>query len=221
MSGLNSKRRFSRTRVSATIKYQYTERKGTLTPHVISPLLCLWCHSQAKIKVQKGFHNTDVHPHRQSFSRRKKPSLRCYIPRSSFGRSYTFSREIRSPGCPVLLCRATVFDAGVDIFALYLTYDRWASTLPSCLWSPRIFPALPGSRLTNYYRDASLELLQLVNRWLNFYLLTFVSFPLRTPEQKSWCGKNRTHDFRTSTCARLPTINRPLGRRGTYLVSEP
>ena len=31
------------------------------------------------------------------------------------------------------------------------------------LWSLRIFPSLPGSRLTNFYRDASSALLQLVN----------------------------------------------------------
>ncbi|CAN0300865.1 unnamed protein product, partial [Ascophyllum nodosum] len=34
--------------------------------------------------------------------------------------------------------------------------------LPSCLWPLRIFPSLPGSRLTNFYRDASSALLQLV-----------------------------------------------------------
>ena len=46
---------------------------------------------------------------------------------------------------------------------------RWTSSLPSCLWSQRIFPSLPGSRLTIFfYRDASSALLQLVNQWLNF-----------------------------------------------------
>ena len=49
-----------------------------------------------------------------------------------------------------------------------LTYSRWTSSLPSCLWSQRIFPSLPGSRLTFFYRDASSTLLQLVNQWLNF-----------------------------------------------------
>ena len=49
-----------------------------------------------------------------------------------------------------------------------LTYSRWTSSLPSCLWSLRIFPSLPGSRLTIFYRDASSALLQLVNQWLNF-----------------------------------------------------
>ena len=49
-----------------------------------------------------------------------------------------------------------------------LTYSRWTSSLLSCLWSQRIFPSLPGSRLTIFYRDASSALLQLVNQWLNF-----------------------------------------------------
>ena len=48
-----------------------------------------------------------------------------------------------------------------------LTFPR-SSSLPSCLWSLRIFPSLPDSRLTNFYRDVSLALLQLVNQWLNF-----------------------------------------------------
>ena len=43
------------------------------------------------------------------------------------------------------------------------------ATLPSCLWSLRIFASLPGSRLTNFHRDdVSSQLLQLVNQWLNF-----------------------------------------------------
>ena len=49
-----------------------------------------------------------------------------------------------------------------------LTYSRWNSSLPSCLWSQRIFPSLPGSCLTIFYRDASSALLQLVNQWLDF-----------------------------------------------------
>ena len=52
-------------------------------------------------------------------------------------------------------------------FILNLAYSRWTSSLPSCLWSQRIFPSLPGSRLTIFYRDASSALLQLVNQWLN------------------------------------------------------
>ena len=52
-------------------------------------------------------------------------------------------------------------------FFFNLTYSRWTSSLPSCRWSLRIFPSLPGSRLTIFYRDASSALLQLVNQWLN------------------------------------------------------
>ena len=36
---------------------------------------------------------------------------------------------------------------------------------------------------------------------VGFYLLTFPRFPLRKKEHKSYFGKNRTHDFRTSRCA--------------------
>ena len=68
----------------------------------------------------------------------------------------------------------TVYDKCVYVFFpfifffLHLTYSRWTSSLPSCLWSQKIFPSLPGSRLTIFYRDASSALLQLVNQWLNF-----------------------------------------------------
>ena len=62
--------------------------------------------------------------------------------------------------------------AGLFLFFFFLyfnlTYSRWTSSLPSCLWSQRIFPSLSGSRLTFFYRNASSALLQLVNQWLNF-----------------------------------------------------
>ena len=53
-------------------------------------------------------------------------------------------------------------------FFFNLTYSRWTSSLPSCLWLLRIFPFVPCSRLTIFYRDASSAILQLVNQWLNF-----------------------------------------------------
>ena len=36
---------------------------------------------------------------------------------------------------------------------------------------------------------------------VEFYLLTFPRFPLRKKEHKSYFGKNRAHDLRTSRCA--------------------
>ena len=39
---------------------------------------------------------------------------------------------------------------------------------------------------------------------VEFHLLTFPRFPLRKKEHKSYFGKNRTHDFRTSRCAAYP-----------------
>ena len=106
-------------------------------------------------------------------------------------------------GCATWTMRSQDFSSLRTFFCFFfnLTYSRWTSSLPSCLWSQRIFPSLPGSRLTIFYRDASSALLQLVNQWLNFYLLTFPRFPLRKKEHKSYFGKNRTHDFRTSRCA--------------------
>ena len=55
-----------------------------------------------------------------------------------------------------------------SFFFFNLTYSRWTSSLPSCLWSLRIFPSLPGSRRTIFYLDASSAILQLVNQGLNF-----------------------------------------------------
>ena len=73
------------------------------------------------------------------------------------------------------------------------------SSLPSCLWSLRIFPALPGSCLTLFLSRCKFS--TLITRQPMVELLTFPRFPLRKKEHKSYFGKNRTHDFRTSRCA--------------------
>ena len=73
--------------------------------------------------------------------------------------------KIRSQLC------ATIHSCHTQFFFFFffnLTYSRWTSSLPSCLRSLRIFPSLPGPRLTIFYRDASSALLQLVNHWFNF-----------------------------------------------------
>ena len=71
--------------------------------------------------------------------------------------------------------------------------------ISSCLWSLRIFPSLPGLRLTIFICDVSSALLQLVSQWLNF--------PYPRPHAFLYGRKNtnpgekiRTHDFRTSRC---------------------
>ena len=71
----------------------------------------------------------------------------------------------------------------------------------SCLWSQRIFPSLPGSRLTSFLSRCKFSTLTTRQPMVEFYLLTFPRFPLRKKEHKSYFGKNRTHDFRTSRCA--------------------
>ena len=87
------------------------------------------------------------------------------------------------------------------IFFFHLTYSRWTSSLPSCLWSQRIFPSLPGSRLTIFLSRCKFSTLTTRQPIVEFHLLTFPRFPLRKKEHKSYFGKNRTHDFRTSRCA--------------------
>ena len=82
------------------------------------------------------------------------------------------SPTVASPRPPApaffLRCTKASMMPFLFLFFFHLTYSRWTSSLPSCLWSQRIFPSLPGSRLTIFYRDASSALLQLVNQWLNF-----------------------------------------------------
>ena len=87
------------------------------------------------------------------------------------------------------------------LFFFHLTYSRWTSSLPSCLWSQRIFPSLPGSRLTFFLSRCKFSTLTTRQPMVGFYLLTFPCFPLRKKEHKSYFGKNRTHVFRTSRCA--------------------
>ena len=89
----------------------------------------------------------------------------------------------------------------VLFFFFHLTYSRWTSSLPSCLWSQRIFPSLPGSRLTIFLSRCKFGTLTTRQPMVEFYLLTFPRFPFRKKEHKSYFGKNRTHDFRTSRCA--------------------
>ena len=97
----------------------------------------------------------------------------------------------------------------------HLTYSRWTSSLPSCLWSQRIFPSIPGSRLTIFLSRCKFSTLTTRQPMVEFYLLTFPRFPLRKEEHKSYFGKNRTHDFRTSRCAAY-LLDHSGDERGLY-----
>ena len=69
---------------------------------------------------------------------------------------------------------------------------------------PVVTKDLPISpRFTPYYFLSRCKFSTLTTRqpMVEFYLLTFPRFPLRKKEHKSYFGKNRTHDFRTSRCA--------------------
>ena len=77
----------------------------------------------------------------------------------------------------------------IFIFLISLIADGPHHYHPACGHYIRIFPSLPGSRLTIFIE------------MVGFYLLTFLRFSLRKKEHKSYFGKNRTHDFRTSRCA--------------------
>ena len=73
------------------------------------------------------------------------------------------------------------------------------ATLPSFLWSLRIFPSLSGSRLTNFYREASSALLHLVNQCLNFTYSRSHALHYGRQNTRPDFVKNRTHDFCSSS----------------------
>ena len=77
----------------------------------------------------------------------------------------------------------------------------------------RIFPSLPGSRLTIFYRDASSALLQLVNQWLDFTYSRSHAFRYERKNTNPTLVR-----IELTTSALLAgvqvTYYRPLGRRG-------
>ena len=52
------------------------------------------------------------------------------------------------------------------------TYSRW-SPLPSCLWSLRIVPSLPGSRLTVFSSRCKFSILTTRHSMVDFFSLTY------------------------------------------------
>ena len=62
-------------------------------------------------------------------------------------------------------------------------------------------PISPRFTSYNFLTRCKFSTLTTRQPMVGFYLLTFPRFPLRKKEHKSYFGKNRTHDFRTSRCA--------------------
>ena len=62
-------------------------------------------------------------------------------------------------------------------------------------------PISPRFTPYNFLSRCKFSILTTRQPMVEFYLLTFPRFPLRKKEHKSYFGKNRTHDFRTSRCA--------------------
>ena len=62
----------------------------------------------------------------------------------------------------------------------------------------RSFPPLPGSRLMIFLSRCKYSTLTIRQPMGEFYLLAFSRFPPWKKKHKSYIGKNRTHDFRTS-----------------------
>ena len=66
---------------------------------------------------------------------------------------------------------------------------------------PKDLPISPRFTPYNFLSRCKFSTLTTRQPMVEFYLLTFPRFPLRKKEHKSYFGKNRTHDFRTSRCA--------------------
>ena len=62
-------------------------------------------------------------------------------------------------------------------------------------------PISPRFTPYNFLSRCKFSTLTTPQPMVEFYLLTFPRFPLRKKGHKSYFGKNRTHDFRTSRCA--------------------
>ena len=90
-----------------------------------------------------------------------------FVERTSRGHTGGRSHRISHPPS---FCGACLNFSREKDSAIPFPRRPWTSSLPSRLRSLRIFPSLPGSRLTIFYRDASSAPLQLVNQWLDFTL---------------------------------------------------
>ena len=100
---------------------------------------------------------------------------------------------------PPLFKSPRIFSSSFFPFLISLIADGPHHYHPACghkesSISPRFTPY-------NFLSRCKFSTLTTRQPMVEFYLLTFPRFPLRKKEHKSYFGKNRTHDFRTSRCA--------------------
>ena len=97
---------------------------------------------------------------------------------------------VRAPWYSISSCyfNNTSYVLRISIAQNCLSAHRWTSSLPSCLWSQRIFPSLPGPRLTIFLSRCKFSTLTTRQPMVGFYLLTFPRFPLRRKEYKCEVG---------------------------------
>ena len=79
-----------------------------------------------------------------------------------------------------------------------MDYDLIITILPVVT---KDLPISPRFTPYNFFSRCKFSTLTTRQPMVEFYLLKFPRFPLRKKEHKSYFGKNRTHDFRTSRCA--------------------
>ena len=156
-------------------------------------LFCITAVQQSLYNPLKTAYHTVVDEDGQTMFRKQGSSR--FLTRSQASRGVPCREAARS--MTLLGNRSPLF----LLFFFNLTYSRWTSSLPSCLWSQRIFHLSPVHALQFFLSRCKFSSLTTRQPLVEFYLLTFPRFPLRKKEHKSYFGKNRTHDFRTSRCA--------------------
>ena len=100
-----------------------------------------------------------------------------------------------------------------------LTYSRYTSSLPSCPVVTKDLPISPRFTPYDFLSRCKFSTLTTRQPMVDFYLLTFPRFPLRKKEHKSYFGRNRTHDFRTSRCAGY-LLDHSGGEEGYFLIAQ-
>ena len=87
-------------------------------------------------------------------------------------------------------------------FFLNLTYNQMDVIITILPVVTKDLPISPQFTFYNFSSRCKFSTRTTRQPMVEFYLLTFPRFPLRKKEHKSYFGKNRTHDFRTtSRCA--------------------